>query len=234
MHEIKRAIIMAAGRGERLSPLTDRTPKPLIRVQGIRMIDSVIRALHENEIREIYVVVGYLQEAFLTLPAQYPGLHLIENPDYDCCNNISSLYAARDYLSDCMILDGDQIIRNPAVCGRFFERSGYQAVWTEDATTEWLMQTDEDGWVTKCSRTGGERGWQLYSVSRWSEKDGAALKECLQKVYREEKKTNLYWDDVAMFCYPERFHLGVFPMQKDDVVEIDSLEELCQADPSYR
>ena len=46
---------MAAGKGERMRPVTLHTPKPLVRVNGVRMIDTVIKALHQNGITEIYV-----------------------------------------------------------------------------------------------------------------------------------------------------------------------------------
>ena len=64
MYKVERAIIMAAGFGSRMSPLTLETPKPLVKVNGTRMIDTVIRGLHENGIYEIYVVAGYLKEQF--------------------------------------------------------------------------------------------------------------------------------------------------------------------------
>ena len=54
MHIVKRAIIMAAGKGERMLPLTADTPKPLVRVNGVRMIDTVIRGLNNNGINEIH------------------------------------------------------------------------------------------------------------------------------------------------------------------------------------
>ena len=88
MNKVKRAVIVAAGIGQRMRPLTLTTPKPLISVNGTRMIDSVIAALHANGITEIHVVVGWLKEAFASLPEQYPGLTLIENPYFDSCNNI--------------------------------------------------------------------------------------------------------------------------------------------------
>lgn len=231
-HTVKRAVIMAAGKGERMRPLTLTTPKPLIRVNGLRMIDSVIRALHQNGIFEIYVVVGHLKEQFLSLEEEYPGLKLIENADYDRCNNISSLYYAREYLSDCIILDGDQIIRNPSVLAPEFLRSGYNAVWTEEETNEWLL-TVEDGGITHCSRTGGKVGWQLYSISRWSAEDGAKLKRHLEQEFEEKRNTSIYWDDVPIFCHPEDYELGVREMNRDDVVEIDTLEELAAQDPGY-
>ena len=233
MHKASRAIIMAAGRGERMHPLTEKIPKPLIRVGGKRMIDTVIEALHVNGIYEIYVVVGYLMERFEPLKEQFPGVSLIENPYFDTCNNIASLYVARDHLEDCMILDGDQIIFEPSILAPEFERSGYNAVWTDGETREWLM-TVEDGIVTGCSRTGGKRGWQLYSISRWSAEDGARLRRHLELEFEERGNRQIYWDDVPMFCHFDEYRLGIRPMREGDCLEIDSLEELKAADPSYR
>lgn len=171
-HIVERAIIMAAGIGQRLRPVTLTTPKPLVTVNGVCMIDTIIAALHENEIHEIYVVVGYLKEQFYEWAKKYNGITLIENPWYAECNNIASLYVAREYLNNAIILDGDQIIRNPAILHREFTRSGYSCAWTDRATNEWLL-TVKNGIVTKCSHTGGDHGWQLFSVSRWTAKMGS-------------------------------------------------------------
>ena len=111
MNKIKRAIIMAAGNGKRLRPLTYSIPKPLISVNGKKMIETIIEALHANDIYEIYIVVGYLKEQFDYLK-NINGIKLIENPYFNECNNVASLYVARDYIDDAIILDGDQIIYN--------------------------------------------------------------------------------------------------------------------------
>lgn len=231
-HTIKRAIIMAAGIGKRMQPLTLKIPKPLIKVNGVSMIDTVIEALHKNGITEIYVVVGHLKELFYEWAKKWEDVTIIENPYYKTCNNISSLYVAREYLRECMVLDGDQIIYNSEILSPKHTLSGYNAVWREDETDEWLM-TVKDGIVISCSRKGGQRGWQLFSVSRWTTADGKKLKQHLEQEF-ENGNRQIYWDDVAMFCHFQDYTLGIREMKDSDITEIDNLYELANIDHSYR
>ncbi|MBE5943288.1 MAG: phosphocholine cytidylyltransferase family protein [Lachnospiraceae bacterium] len=232
-NKVERAIIMAAGKGDRMRPLTNEVPKPMVKVNGTRMIDTVIKGLLNNKITEIYVVVGYMKEKFYELRETYPEIQFIENPYFDVCNNISSLYVAREHIENAIILDGDQVIYNDEVLKKDFEKSGYNAVWTDCETNEWLMQVEEDS-VTSCSRTGGKGGWQLYSVSRWSKEDAEKLKRYVEIEFIDKENRDIYWDDVAMFLHFDEFDLGIQKMQSGDVKEIDSLEELVDIDKNYK
>ena len=63
-YRAKRAILLAAGFGSRMRPITLNTPKPLVMVHGKRIIESIIEALIAVDIKEIYIVRGYLGEQF--------------------------------------------------------------------------------------------------------------------------------------------------------------------------
>ena len=64
MSRIKRAVIMAAGFGNRMQPITIETPKPLIKVNGQRMIDSIIDALHKNNILKSMLLSAIKKKPF--------------------------------------------------------------------------------------------------------------------------------------------------------------------------
>ena len=131
-----------------------------------------------------------------------------------------------------MILDGDQVIYNSEILSPYFEKSGYNSVWIEKETDEWLQQV-KNHTVVSCSRTGGNNGWKLYSISRWSKKDGMSLKKDLEYEFELRKNRDIYWDDVVMFCHFDHYDLDVYPMKEEDVLEIDGLNELISIDPSY-
>ena len=125
------------------------------------------------------------------------------------------------------------MIYNADVLSPYFERSGYNSVWTKEDTNEWLQEVKE-GRVVSCSRSGGKGGWQLYSVSRWSSADAKKLRKHLEIEFIKKRNYQIYWDDLAMFCYHEEYNLTVFPMNKGDIVEIDNIDELADIDSKYK
>ena len=114
-YRVKRAIILAAGFGERLVPITLNTPKPLVRVKGERIIDSILDAVVAAGIEEIYLVRGYLSEQFDQLLYKYPNIKFVENPAYNEANNISSAMCVRYLLGNSYVCEGDILLHNPKI-----------------------------------------------------------------------------------------------------------------------
>ena len=104
-YRAKRAVFIAAGFGSRLVPITFNTPKPLVRVHGVRIIDRLIDACLGAGINEIYIVRGYLGELFDQLLYKYPMIKFLENPVYNEANNISSALVARYMLSNAYVFE---------------------------------------------------------------------------------------------------------------------------------
>lgn len=232
MSEIKRAIILAAGKGNRMKPVTDFIPKPLVKVNGVSFIETIINAIKMNNIREVYIVVGYMKEKFSFLKEKYPEVTLIENLYYDTCNNISSLYVVRDKLEECIIMDADQMIKNTDILFTNFGKSGYCCKWINKFENDWILTINNDKKIISCNRNGGI-GWRLYSISRWTKEDGKRLSELLEKEFILNNNTQIYWDDIAMFCYPNLFDLTIYEIKDTDVYEVDTLDDLIKFDASY-
>lgn len=88
-YRVKKAVIMAAGFGSRMMPATQDRPKPLVTVNGKRIIDTLLDALVEIGIHDITIVRGYKKERFDEILEKYPFIKLVDNDIYDQTNNIS-------------------------------------------------------------------------------------------------------------------------------------------------
>lgn len=102
----KRAIILAAGYGMRMVPINLETPKGLLEVRGEILIERIIKQLHQVDIKEIYIVVGFLKEKFEYLIDEY-GVNLVVNEDYDKKNNLHSLNLLSDKIKNSYIIPSD-------------------------------------------------------------------------------------------------------------------------------
>ena len=231
-YRVKRAVFIAAGFGSRLVPITLNTPKPLIRVKGRRIIDTLLDALVSVDIKEIYIVRGYLAEQFDQLIKKYPQITFIENPVYNETNNISSLYMARHLLAGSYVFEADLILYNPQLITKYQYNSNYLAVPTEK-TDDWCFQTDSNGVIKKLT-VGGVNCHHLFGISYWSPEDGAKLAGHIEEVYSnlpggKEK----YWDQVPCECFINEYKIHVRECKFSDIAEVDTFNELKRIDSNY-
>ena len=231
-YRVKRAVFMAAGFGSRMVPVTLNTPKPLVRVKGKRIIDSLLDAVISAGIEEIYLVRGYLAEQFDQLLKKYPQIIFIENPIYNETNNISSAYFARHLLSNSYVFEADLLLYNPKLITKYQYHSNYLGVPTS-RTEDWCFDADDDG-VIRRLMIGGTDCYHMYGLSYWTEEDGKLLGEHLEHVFHEVPGgKERYWDQVLFDYHPESYCVHVRPCTFSDIVEIDTFNELKKIDPIY-
>lgn len=229
-YRAKRAVFIAAGFGSRMVPVTLNTPKPLVRVNGKRIIDSLIDAVLAADIKEIYIVRGYLGEQFDQLLYKYPMIKFLENPDYNESNNISSALCARHLLSNAYVLEADLLLKNPAIIRKYNYHSNYLSIPME-RSDDWCF-TVKDNVITSMV-VGGMNCYQVVGISYWNGEDGAKLAEHIKLAYEMPGGKERFWDSVALSAFADEYKIRVRECKSEDVVEIDTFRELKALDPAY-
>lgn len=230
-YRVKRAIFLAAGFGSRMVPLTFNTPKPLVRVHGTRMIDTLLDAVVAAGIPEIVVVRGYLGEQFDQLLYKYPTIKFMENPMYNEANNISSAMVARYLFQNAYVLEADLVLSNPKLIRKYEYSSNFIGIPVE-VSDDWCFYTDKNGYISK-QTVGGRNCHQMVGISYWDEEAGAKLANDLDEVYRSPGGKERYWEQVALLYKKENYKVRIRECTADDIVEIDSYSELKQIDNLY-
>jgi len=229
-YRAKRAIFIAAGFGSRLVPITLNTPKPLIRVNGVRIIDTLIDAVIKAGIEEIIIVRGYLAEQFDQLRYKYPMIKFVENPAYRETNNISSVICVRELLRNAYVFEADLLLSNPLLIKKYHYNSNFLAI-PKTRSEDWCF-TVADGIIQE-ERLGGLNCHQMVGISYWDDPDGKRLAEDMSRAYEMPGGKEYYWEQVPLTVFRNHYRVGIYECAEDDVVEIDTFSELKAVDKSY-
>lgn len=231
-YRVKRAIFIAAGFGTRLVPITFNTPKPLVRVHGVRIIDRLIDACLAAGINEIYIVRGYLSELFDQLLYKYPMIKFLENPLYNEANNISSALVARYLLSNAYVFEADLLLYNPGILKKYHYRSDFLGFKTE-RTDDWCLEVT-NGIITK-ETVGGEGNniWQMVGISYWNDTDGRRLSADIADVFATPGGKERYWEQVPLVYRKNHYSVELRECREQDIIEIDTFRELKAIDKTY-
>lgn len=229
--EVKRAVFMCAGFGSRMVPVTLTTPKPLVKVNGIRIIDRLIDALLAQGIDEIIIVRGYLKHKFNELKDKYPMIKFVDNDKYNESNNIYSIYLVRDKLENAYIFEGDLVLSNPSIISKYHESSDFLAIKTKK-TDDWYFKADKNHNIKSFGK-GGTNCFQEVGISFWNKEDGKKLAKHIKKAYEMPGGKDRFWESVPLELFKDEYKVQIKECKANDIVEIDSYKELCQIDRSY-
>lgn len=216
-----RAIILAAGLGTRLRPMTDNTPKALIKVKDKPLVEYQIEYLKEKGIDEIIVVVGYLHEQFDYLKEKY-GVKLVFNDKYAEYNNFYSLYLVKDYLADSYVIDADNyLFKN--MFRSDINRSTYFSVYREDCENEWFLIYGDD-YKVKDIIVDSKAGRILSGVSFWDKETAEKINKFIDFAYDSNEFMDLYWDNMVKDNISE-LDVYVEELEVNSIYEIDSVKD---------
>ncbi|AGF59130.1 MULTISPECIES: CTP--phosphocholine cytidylyltransferase [Clostridium] len=221
-----RAILMAAGMGTRLRPLTENTPKSLIEVNGMSLLERQILNLRECGINEIIVLTGYLHEKFDDIVKKY-NLIKVVNEKFDVYNNIYTMYLVRQYLNDAFVIDADNYITKNFLPKAKPTTSIYYSACKENIVGEWILKYDDNGRIfgVDIGKEGDEPKYIMSGASFWTEKDGELIAKKVEEAVDKGDFRDLYWDSIAVDNL-KNMNVYIEKIESDDIFEIDSLQDL--------
>ena len=241
-----KAIILAAGVGSRLRPYTDQLPKGMVEVNDKPILEYQFEALKQAGIDEIVVVCGYLKDKIISTSVR---LDKIENERWKETNMVASLYCAKEWLTDDVIISYADIIYQPPVLEQLLAS---EAAITVSADKEylryWQLRLDdpledvESFSVNKagCITSIGQKVESLDQVEaqyiglmRFKGAGLDTLNDYLDRVSGTSGFDMMYMTDLLMImieggvCMAPSYH-------QNDWLEIDSVDDRMLAEKILR
>ena len=244
------AIILAAGMGKRLGDLTQNNTKCMVKVNGVTLIERLLRQLEKvrtpEPLSKIVIVTGYegkkLQEFVSTLGIMCP-VEYVDNPIYATTNNIYSLYLAKDYLlaEDSLLFESDLIFEDSVIdC---IVQNPYPSLALVDKFESWMDGTvvtlDEDDNIkrfipgSKFSYEATEEYYKTVNIYKFSKEFSCSHYVPFLAAYSKALGNNEYYEQVlrviALLDKPEIKALrlnGEAWYEIDDVQDLDIAESM--------
>lgn len=218
----KNAVILAAGFGTRMVPINLDTPKALLEIRGERLIERLIRQLHESGITDITVVVGFMKEKFEYLIDRY-GVKLSVNPDYVVKNNLFSLRLVSGRLGNTYVIPSDiRCEHNPF--SRHEMYSWYMVSDQIDAGSD--VRVNRRGELVKKAKSSP--GNAMIGIAYLMAEDCDAIKARMEALCADGKHDDAFWEEALY--ENDRMTVAAQVVSAADAVEINTYEQLRDLD----
>lgn len=216
----KRALLLAAGIGLRMIPINSTVPKALLKINDEILIERIIKQLHEKDIQEIYIVVGFMKEKFEYLIDKY-NVNLIVNNKYLEKNNIYSLYLARKYISNSYIIP----------CDLWFKNNPFSKIELQS----WYLVSDEKRNTNNVSlnkkheivkvKQGNHR---MVGLTYINHNDAKMIVSRLEEKNKYNQFDDSFWEEIL---FEKKKMIIFWKLERhENVKEINTFEELRNVD----
>lgn len=233
-----KAVILAAGIASRLRPLTDTTPKCLLKIGERNLLERALDALIQNGFKEFIIVTGYRQQQIVDfLHANYPSLNIkfIYNEKYESTNNIYSLWLTRPYIDEdeVVLLDSD-ILFDPLIVDKLLrsDRNNALALNRHELGAEEIkVIADKDSKVIEISKVCSitEAIGESIGIEKMSVHYTKALFKELETMINVEKLDNIFYERAFERLIPQGHNFYIIDTTEFFSAELDTVEDFEQA-----
>ncbi len=225
-----RAIIIAAGKGTRLYPLTKNTPKSLLEIgDGLTLLESQLHSLKVNNIKDVTIIVGYLAPQIEAKIEKYRddfNIDIVYNPFYDVSNNLVSVWMARYYMNDDFItINGDDIF-NPQIIETLLKSQEQitMVIDKKDSYDEDDMKIiSQRGLVQKVSKKIpiDQANGESVGIIKFSGHGRKIYVETLESMVRNPENLNKFYLEAIQKIIDSGYHVHMSECSPDQWGELD-------------
>lgn len=231
-----KAIILAAGMASRLRPLTENTPKCLLKVGEKCLLQRSIDALASNGIHDFVIVTGYLHEMIETFVAEQYGNNInvkfIHNDVFDSTNNIYSLWLARPEAEgqEILLLDSD-LLYDPRIITKVMESDADNVLTLirhELGEEEMKVVLDrENGTIIEISKTcnPADAAGESLGIEKMGCRYTSALYKELEPMMNEEHLENVFYERAFERLIAKGHTYKVIDVTELFSCELDTVED---------
>lgn len=231
-----KAVILAAGMASRLRPLTEHTPKCLLKVGERSLLQRSIDALKNNGILDYVIVTGYLHEMIEAFVAEEYGnsinVTFIHNEVFDSTNNIYSLWLARPEAEgeEILLLDSD-LLYDPEIIARVLadDAENVLTLIRHDLGEEEMkvVLDKENGTITEISKTCNplDAAGESLGIEKMGREYTSALYKELEPMMNEEHLENVFYERAFERLLAKGHTYNVVDVTELFSCELDTVED---------
>lgn len=237
MQSVSKALILAAGLGSRLAPITDSCPKSLVPVNGKPILFKQIENLHENGITDITIISGYKAEILeKAVHEKWPEINIICSVDYAITNNMYSAYLGRTAVKgNSFLMMNADVFYDASVIEALLACSAPNAIVTDIGRylEESMKVIEESGRLVKISKaiSSGEALGASIDVYKFSAEGGKAFFDKCREYIEDNKELKL-WSEVALNDILSAVEFKACPLV-GRWLEIDNHDDLAEAEKLF-
>ena len=240
MNRVTTALLLAAGSGIRLQPLTNSAPKCLTEVHGVALLERLVCSLREFGFKRLVVVVGHLDQCVRDALSSWTGDMAIEyvvNARYQTTNNLYSLWLARRTIREPLLLLECDLIFDPSVIVKMLhpDRIAVSPMrpWMKGTTVTVNSLGNVTAFRVDSLADRGDFAFKTVNMYSFSIRTWQEITQRLGRHVSESRLDQFYETVFAEMVAEGRLSLRAVMLDPDSWYEIDTLEDLHQAEMTF-